>query len=274
MEGSATALMTQYMTRAMIAGELSMAELQKYADEESQKSKIFTESPRYFSSMVGAYICGMNFLARGRMMAMLVQADDRAVGANLEAAVKTPPTSMKQILHPDTYWNPATREEPVVPADDAVEKLLAGQLGAGWTAVHKDTLGELLVAILTRPLNPPFNPVENPTAEAWTTPAASGWIGDRFYLMAQADPKDKTKNLDKAKGCWLTFWDAEASRDAFLKAYGPNAPAPGVAAKFGNLGVVYFFGFDEADRKALEKKLESAPPPMLRGGKPWAPWAI
>jgi hypothetical protein len=102
-EGSATALMLQYTTRAVISGRIDQKALQQYAQQEAERSKTFLDAPRYFSAMLGSYICGALFLARGPLMALALAPDDKAIGDALLAARKDPPQSTEQILHPDKY---------------------------------------------------------------------------------------------------------------------------------------------------------------------------
>jgi len=273
MEGSATSLMMQYMTRAMLSGRFNPLELQSYAEEETQRSKLMLSAPRYFTAMLGAYLCGMQFLAKGNLMATMLSPDNRAIGQNLLAATKDSPRSTEQILHPDKYWNPSARDDPIVVNDDAVAKLLAQP---GRWIVHQDTVGEMLCAMLTTPADSKPDLLSMQMADSWTTPGASGWGGDRFYLLASGPNADVAgKTLRDSKAVWFTLWDTPADRDEFIQAYEKN-PSDGPRALFrlGNLGAVVFFGFDDAGRKALEQRIEKSPPPMLKGGKPWSPWAL
>jgi len=66
-EGSATSLMTQYMARAQLSGRFNLAELQGYAASEVERSNIFTSAPRYFSTILATYFCGMQFMAARRL---------------------------------------------------------------------------------------------------------------------------------------------------------------------------------------------------------------
>jgi hypothetical protein len=87
--------------------------------------------------------------------------------AAVDAAFADPPDSTEQILHPDKYL---TREAPVevkVPAG------ITAKLGAGWSQVGQDTLGEAILRIWLKiggatPLD--------------ANKAAAGWGGDRLAL--------------------------------------------------------------------------------------------
>jgi hypothetical protein len=269
-EGSATALMLQYMVRAQAAGRVNLSELAQYASQEAERSKPFLDAPRYFSSILASYICGTQFLAKGDLMSLLTAPDNRAIGENLIAARKDLPRSTEQILHPKKYWDAAERDEPVRVDDHAVEKWLARP---GRRIVRADTIGELLVAILTTPKDKAPGLAAMQTAEAWTSVAASGWGGDRFFLLASgATAAEAAGALNNLQGVWITAWDTTVDRDEFVASLATSSmPAAMATAPMGPLGTVVFVGFDEAERSALVKRLADEPLPMMRDGKRWPP---
>ncbi len=256
-EGSATGLMLQYMVRAQMAGRVNVSELGDYARQEAERSKPFLEAPRYFSSILGAYLCGMQFLAKGNLMSLLTAPDNRAIGENLVAARTSLPRSSEQILHPAKYWDPAQRDEPVLVDDAAVERWLARP--DRWT-VRRDTFGELLIAILTTPRDKLPDLTSMQTADAWTTPAAAGWGGDRFYLLASgASAADAARSLKNLKGVWVTVWDTHADREEFVTALAAaGMPAGTQIAPAGDTTAVVFVGFDATEYAALMKRLPAA----------------
>jgi len=269
-EGSATGLMVQYLVRAQMSGRANLSELRQYAAQEAERSKPFLEAPRYFSTILGSYICGMQFLARGDVMSLVTAADNRSVGQNLLAARQELPRSTEHILHPSKYWDPAERDEPVLVSDEAVEKRLAQP---GRWVVRRDTIGEMLVGILTTPKGKAPDLASMQTAEAWTTPAARGWGGDRVFLFASgSSTAEAAQGLKDLKAVWITLWDTPADRDEFVAALaeGPM-PAGYATAVLGTRGAVVFFGFDEAERTTLVKRVGDAPLPMTRDGQPWPP---
>ena len=271
-EGSATSLMTQYLARAQLSGRFNLAELQGYAASEVERSKIFTSAPRYFSTILATYLCGMQFLAKGNLLAAML-GDNRAVGRNLLAAAKDPPRSTEQILHPEKYWDPAARDEPIEVNDAAAVKML--QRPGRWV-VHTNTVGEMLCAVLTTPPDGQRSLLTMQMADAWTNPAATGWGGDRFYLLASGPSAEAAgKTLAGLRGVWFTLWDTPEDRDEFVAAYKRRPVARrGAAVLLGTLGAVALFGFGEAEEKAIADRLKKAPPPMTRAGKPWSPWAL
>ncbi len=272
-EGSATSLMTAYVVRLQMSGRFDIAELQAYAQEEMARDRAFEEAPRYFSSLLATYMCGMHFLAKGAIVATMLAPDNKAVGQNLLAAAKDMPRSTEQILHPAKYWDAAARDEPVVLKDEAAVKLLSRP---GRWVVHTDTVGEILVAMLTTPKDQKADPMAMAMASSWTNPAATGWGGDRFYLLASGpSAKAAGKDLKDLQGVWFTFWDTPADCDEFVQAY-EQTPSAGPRAVFrlGNQGAVVCFGFNEAERAALQAQIEKSPPPIERDGKPWSPWSL
>jgi hypothetical protein len=117
----------------------------------------------------------------------------------INGAIQNPPASTEQILHPEKYFE---QEAPVdVTLDDE-----SGALGAGWSLVYEQTVGELGIQVLaTGGERPPFNipglPVEWPHQEA-----AAGWGGDRLNMY---------ENGDQWAIVWETAWDTEADADEF-----------------------------------------------------------
>ncbi len=267
-EGSATALMMQYAARAILSGRIDQAALQQYAQEEAERSKVFLNAPRYFSATLGSYICGTQFLARGQLMALVLAPDDKAIGEALLAARKDLPASTEQILHPGKYWDAATRDDPVIIDDTAAARWLAQP---GRWIVHTDTVGEMLTAILTGQGGAAVNLMAMQSAEAWTNAAASGWGGDRFYLLASGETADAARTgLTNVKGVWVTAWDTPKDRDEFLAALPHGSAAPGaVADTVGDRVAVLYFGVDDAERVRLTARLRESPLPMTNDGKRW-----
>jgi len=271
-EGSATALMTRYMARAALSGRYDAGQLQEYTAREARRSRKLLDAPRYFTAMLGAYVCGMEFLARGNLMAVMV-GKGKSVGENLVQATKDPPRSTEQILHPKKYWDQALRDAPVVLDDEAAARLLEGD---GRWVVHTDTVGELLCAILTNPPGVRRSLFGMNTASAWTNEGAAGWGGDRFYLLAAGpDAETAARDLERPRGLWITLWDSPRDREEFAKTYGRRQPqGRRLLVPLGNLGAVVLFEFDEAAARALAERLRKSPPAMTRAGKPWSPWAL
>lgn len=258
-EGSATELMTRWITRAQRQGKLDMGDLQKLMASEEERSRIFFEAPRYFQTLLAHYTCGMGFLLKGDPTAILTGTGSEAAGENFLHAVADPPASGEQILHPEKYWNPEKLDLPVVVDDDAVAALL-GPLG--YTVEGTNTGGELLMDVLTTPPGQAFNPMAAGLPAYWTNQAASGWGGDRFYLL---------QGKGGEAGVWITLWDTAGDRDEFLESYTEALPgAAGSRFLLGARGAVFTFGVDAG---RVQEAFAARPPAMNRGGEPWSPGA-
>jgi hypothetical protein len=267
-EGSATSLMLQDMVAAQKSGQFTMADLSQYVAQELERAQRLDQLPRFFSAMFGSYIVGAAFLAKGELATLLTLPDNRSIGENLLAARRALPRSSEQILHPEKYWDPARRDEPVLIDDRAAARWLTKP---GRFIVAQDTLGEMLVAILTEPRNSTRDLTKLQSTAAWTNAGASGWGGDRFYLLARGrTAAEAGHSLKGLQAVWVTAWDTPEDRDEFLEALDqgpgiPNSAALPVAARV----AVVFVGMDAAERASLMRRLDTSPLPMLQDGRPW-----
>jgi hypothetical protein len=266
-EGSATALMLQHMFAAQQSGRFSMGDLTQYMTEELERARTLELLPRYFSAMFGSYVVGAAFLAKGELTTLLAQPDNRAIGDALVAARRALPRSSEQVLHAEKYWDPARRDEPIVFDDKAIDLWLWRD---GRHVVHRDTIGELLTAILTAPTGASRDITALQTAAAWTNSGAAGWGGDRFYLLADRTGPDALRSTKRLQGVWLTAWDTPRDRDEFLAALDRGSPAPNsVAVPVGRQLAVVFVAIPQAERESLTRRLVLLPVPMTRGARPW-----
>ena len=264
-EGSATVLMMRYATKAQRSGKYDANELGAVAESEMERSRPFLESPPYFTTLVANYLCGMFFLLDGDLTA-LREVEGVGVGKKLLAATKDPPQSSEQILHPDKYWDPKQRDNPVLVNDKNVAKLLARE---GFTVLHKDTVGELLCALLTSAANRQLNLMLSGLPSYWTNEAAAGWGGDRFYLLAPNDQEGKPAK--QRKGVWVTVWDTGDDRDEFVEDYGYHRPdLQRSRFEIGERVAVYVYGFDEDAVATLRARLTPQILALSKDGKRWS----
>jgi hypothetical protein len=89
--------------------------------------------------------------------------------AAVNAAFAQPPASTSQVLHPEIF------RQRLAPAAVALPGHLAASLGAGWTSLGQDTIGELFIRSWLQAAG------VSPAAAAI---AAAGWAGDRIELFA------------------------------------------------------------------------------------------
>jgi hypothetical protein len=256
-EGSATSLMLQHMMRAQAAGQVNPAELMQYAAEEMERAKVFEALPPYFSALFGSYLVGAGFLAQGELASILALPDNKAIGERFLAARRSLPLSSEQMLHPEKYWDPSRRDDPTTIDDAAVERWLGGP--DRWV-VHRDTLGELLTAVLTRGRGSKVSVDQLQTLASWTSAAASGWDGDRFFLLASGrDAIEARRTLAGVRGVWITAWDSARDRDEFQAALAAGSvPAGTVVVPFSTSGAAVFFGVSEGEREGLARELPRA----------------
>jgi hypothetical protein len=118
----------------------------------------------------------------------------------VNATLQTPPASSEQILHAQKYYDGE------LPVDVTIDDLSAS-LGAGWSRVYEQTMGELQMQVLATggeepPQTLPGLPVEWPHVEV-----AEGWGGDRLGMY---EGPDGAWAID-----WETAWDTEADADEF-----------------------------------------------------------
>ncbi len=128
----------------------------------------------------------------------------------VDAAFGKLPESTEQILHPDKY---DSGEAPVVV--DLPDDLATG-MGAGWSLVQENTMGEHQTGIW----------LGAPTVAA-ATDGAAGWGGDRIAVLAGPDGAWAI--------AWHTVWDTAGDAEEFAvtaetaveKAGGPGSVLPG-----------------------------------------------
>jgi hypothetical protein len=266
-EGSATSLMLQSMLIAQKSGRFSLAELSSYVTKELARAQTLEQLPRYFSAMFGSYVVGAAFLAKGDLATLMAMPDNRAIGDALLAARRVLPRSSEQVLHPDKYWDAPRADQPIVFDDRAAATWLNKP---GRRIIHRDTLGELLTAILTAPRDEARGLAELQSPAAWTNVGAAGWGGDRFYLLGTRSESEALKTTEGLQGVWMTAWDTPKDRDEFLAALDKGSPAPdSVAVPIGRQLAAVFISVDQAERESLVRRLNLLPLPMTRGGQTW-----
>jgi hypothetical protein len=277
-EGSATILMSRYLTRLQLAGKLTMQDLTALMESEMERSKPLMEAPPYFHTIIARYTLGMLFLLRNDLTLLMNPDAGKIVGDRFLAAAADPPRSSEQILHPEKYWEEGKRDLPVTVDDAAVEQILAEM---DLAVRHRETFGEILVAMACRPEGTGLDLMNASSAAAWTDSAAMGWGGDRFYLLApegfsrrgHGRPRAGTlPPVDDLRGLWITAWDTPRDRDEFTTAYlATRADNGGKVVLMGDRVAAVLFNLNEAESAALEKALVASPPAFAQGDAPWTP---
>ncbi len=205
-EGSGTNLMNRWTIAH--GKELSMEEIQEFQSMGADALK--KAPPLMWKPLLASYLAGDGFLSRAGGMNLGLKP---AKPEDVERAFREMPRSTEQILHPDRYWDPKQREEPVSVAIDVKP------LPQSWTLLGQDTLGELALGLLTTP--PADRKGLDPSnafaimSIRFTNKAAEGWGGDRLVLLGRGD--DRFLQL-------VTVWDSPKDADEFAGAVEAAAP--------------------------------------------------
>jgi hypothetical protein len=198
-EGDAYVLMTYWLQQNLTPEELTEV-IQASADPEAQQA-LTRIPPIVQAQLLFSAIQGTQFVGGIQM-----SGDWAAV----DAAFGDPPESTEQILHPDKF---SGREAPInVDLPDDV----ATKIGAGWSVIDEDTMGEHQTAIWL-----------GSGSIAAADDASAGWGGDRITILG--GPSDAWAIA------WHTVWDSDddaaefevTAQTAVEKAGGPGRIVPG-----------------------------------------------
>lgn len=268
-EGSATIVMIHYMRDAMDkmsgADEQTMQrDMQRVMESELERARPFIEAPRYFSALVAAYMCGAWFLTRNNAEEWADPTAGKRIGERVLQAMKDPPQSTEQILHGEKYWDRAHRDEPMRFDDGAITKLLEG---SGQYVVDRNTVGELYCALLAAGPGDTFNMAAAAAPTYWTNDAATGWGGDRFFLLAEGSSReDALKTLRNPRGVWITAWDSADDRDEFFDDYKRMRDLPEWAAvKVGARVAIFYSGCKPDEAEKIQARISAQPLTLHQG---------
>src|SRR5262245_15807907 len=219
-------------------------------------------APPYCTLMVGRHLAGRAFYAAGRALRITKDGDYLGLLSIRDAL----PASTEQILHPRKFWIAPERDAPVVLAnDDAVAGALASRLD-GRRVLDRNTLGELVAALLAQPIDRKLNLA----APAWTNAAATGWGGDRMFLVGSAGGTAGAP-VTAPGVLWITTWDTVTDRDEFVAALQQHrGDTPGFAHAVAGRAAIFAFGSARTlDATALLALLADCK--FVRDGAAWTP---
>ncbi len=184
-EGDAMILMSQYLTSSMTNAVPGMGDLLAAmgALDESSLAQMYALGPALGEAPAVVQEQLMAPYLSGVRIASVIFERDGFDGLN--EALREPPRSMEQVLHPEKYLD--ERDEPV-------EVTLT--LGYGRTPDFEGRLGELLVRVLLD------GELDRPRAEK----AAAGWGGDHYLVV----PEGAAYRL-----LWKTIWDTKQDASEF-----------------------------------------------------------
>jgi hypothetical protein len=198
-EGSATISAAIYVAKGVAAGRLD-PDLIGNVGQAMPMERLNAMPEVMRRQLLGPYVLGMAFLARGRVEGL----KDGFPKKDVDAAWARPPQSSEQILHPEKYWNPAQRDDPKRVAIPNPSRIL----GKGWTRAGEGVLGELTLGSLVGARTPEAADLASGSVP-WTNGAASGWGGDRYELWT---------NGDAAVVLLATVWDTATDAEEFADA--------------------------------------------------------
>jgi hypothetical protein len=200
-EGSATLLMTIYMSEQAMQGAIDAETLAAVSEADfGGGAALANLPPVMMRQLLGPYLLGLNFLTRG----MTTMAKGYPV-ADVASACTASPSSSEQILHPERYWDEATRDEPLAIAPFGAEEAL----GDEWKPLGTGVLGELTIGVMVGASTPSVDAAVWEGSSAWTNAAADGWGGDRWELWSHDD-------IELA--LLRTVWDSVKDAREFAKA--------------------------------------------------------
>ena len=201
-EGDATSVQTTWMAQNLTSAELGEV---LAASLDPAALAAFNNAPPYMRETA--------FFPYQEGLAFVTRLTAQGGYAAIDAAFADPPDSTEQVLHPDKY---VEREAPVAVT---IPTGIAKQLGAGWSEVAQDTLGELLIRIWLQIGG-------QTTFEA--PKAAAGWGGDRLALYRDG--------AGKVAIGWVTAWDTAADADEFFAAASAALNKLGIASTMRKAG--------------------------------------
>ncbi|MGD8453363.1 MAG: hypothetical protein PVJ57_16240 [Phycisphaerae bacterium] len=268
-EGSAVTLQERFKCRAQRSGKYDLAAAARADAAEMEQMRALFAAPAFVRSFMARFPCGIRFLLRGDMSAFMNPDGPASVAETVRAALTNLPRSSEQIIHAEKYWDDAQRDEPVVADDATMEKLLSG---LSLHIVHRDTVGELMCALLTRPADQRVNPIMLMMPDTWTNEAAEGWGGDRLYLLTAAAVEEPLETAPQDLcALWITVWDTPTDRDEFLAEYARCRKQPErTVVPLGDRSAAFLFAANESRRQAIEQALRTAPPLWTHGKRPWS----
>jgi hypothetical protein len=234
-EGSATVVQLAFLSREVGEKEASAAVEQSGA----RRAERLRIAPSYTQrSLMLPYILGFSFLLRGKPWQWT---DGGVVIADIERAYRNPPSSTRQILHPEQYW----MREPGAHAERLWMPDLSPVLGAGWSRAAEGSIGELGLAVLAgsrRPIEFPWMLLPS----RWTSDAAIGTLGDVYHHYV---------NGERGGTVLLTRWETPRDNEEFDRAVARKGRR---VFRYGLNLVVFTGDLAEADEALAIKAFQDA----------------
>jgi hypothetical protein len=270
LDGSGRFLSKRYLHRAQRLKLIPRSETNQYADYQEARGKRFLQLPAYFQAFLGAQVCGMRFFMGGRAPSAIT--DESVTGQEeLLAVGEDMIQSTEQAIHPEKFLDPEKRDFPI-DVEEAYANKFMGQAPGCSVVYNKDTLGELLCAVLARSHDPDMNPMALTQPDYYTTEAASGWGGDRFFVVQKGGMKipvlgrgtpEGTGEPENIRGIWVTVWDTPKDRTEFIEAYDKHVPMKDrVTVELGERTACFLYGFEGDEVEKITEKMRKQPPKL------------
>lgn len=132
-------------------------------------------------------------LVEGRQFVEALFARD-GVWDTVDSAYENPPETTEQVIHPEKYFA-------LEPAHNVRLPNISGRMGAGWSLIAIDTMGEFMVRSY----------LEEYLSDEEAEEAASGWGGDQYILMSNPDHGRLL--------LWEIRFDSGSDADQFLETF-------------------------------------------------------
>ena len=132
-------------------------------------------------------------LVEGRQFVEALFARD-GVWDTVDSAYENPPETTEQVIHPEKYFA-------LEPAHNVRLPNISGRMGAGWSLIAIDTMGEFMVRSY----------LEEYLSDEEAKEAASGWGGDQYILMSNPDHGRLL--------LWEIRFDTGSDADQFLETF-------------------------------------------------------
>ncbi|HUW97089.1 MAG TPA: hypothetical protein VMW58_15005, partial [Anaerolineae bacterium] len=185
MEGDASLVMVEYAYRHLFEMSFDRSDLLQAIQQVEQGE--YRDAPSVVRQTAWfPYQQGVVFAAA------LVE---RGGWTQLDQALRSPPQTTEQVMHPDKYLAGEGGNPPEVGN-------LLGVLGAGWEEVSRDVLGELFIRVY----------LERELGSEEALMAGEGWEGDRAVLLLNEEQ-------DQHAFVLRIGWDSEPNADEFLLFY-------------------------------------------------------
>jgi hypothetical protein len=223
-------------------------------------------APAYCTLMIGRHLTGRLFFAAGHALKKIPDEDYLGLLTIRDAL----PASTEQILHPRKFWLEQERDPPVTLADDDAVAAAIGQKLDGLRVLDRNTLGELVAALLAQPIERKLDLARVRRPEAWTNAAATGWGGDRLFLVGSKGGTASAA-VEGPGVVWITAWDTVPDREEFVAALQQHrGSTPGFAhAVLGRAAAFAFGSARTLDATALLALLAGCR--FVRDGADWTP---